>query len=150
MTDIWFMRHAKSAYPPGVPDHDRPLNERGRRNALVAGAWLRAQGIETALVSSAVRAQETWDIVAAHLDICARTVSDLYDADVPTIAAVIDELAQGRTLIIAHNPGLVDFVVSHGEPGVDLTPWRTLGEKFPTSAIARLRDGVLVDFVIPR
>ena len=34
------LRHAKSDYPLGVPDHDRPLNERGRRDADAAGAWL--------------------------------------------------------------------------------------------------------------
>ncbi|HUB57091.1 MAG TPA: histidine phosphatase family protein, partial [Mycobacterium sp.] len=31
------LRHAKSAYPNGVPDHDRPLAPRGRREAGLAG-----------------------------------------------------------------------------------------------------------------
>ena len=28
------MRHGKSGYPPGVADHDRPLADRGRREAV--------------------------------------------------------------------------------------------------------------------
>src|SRR5438067_2354566 len=36
------LRHAKSAYPAGVADHDRPLAPRGKRQAGLAGDWLRA------------------------------------------------------------------------------------------------------------
>ena len=35
------LRHAKSAWPDDVPDHDRPLAPRGRRDAPAAGGWLR-------------------------------------------------------------------------------------------------------------
>ena len=35
------LRHAKSAYPPGVVDHDRPLAPRGVVDATAAGAWIR-------------------------------------------------------------------------------------------------------------
>ena len=33
------LRHAKSAWPSGVPDHDRPLAGKGRRNAQATGGW---------------------------------------------------------------------------------------------------------------
>ena len=36
------MRHAKSDYPDGVDDHERPLAARGIREAGLAGDWLRA------------------------------------------------------------------------------------------------------------
>ena len=35
------LRHAKSAYPPGVVDHDRPLAPRGVVDAKAAGGWIR-------------------------------------------------------------------------------------------------------------
>ena len=35
------MRHAKSDYPDGVADHERPLAPRGDREAALAGDWLR-------------------------------------------------------------------------------------------------------------
>ena len=37
------LRHAKSAWPD-VPDHDRPLGNRGKRDAPRAGRWLRQAG----------------------------------------------------------------------------------------------------------
>ena len=39
---LLLMRHAKSDYPAGVIDHDRPLARRGIREAGLAGGWLRA------------------------------------------------------------------------------------------------------------
>ena len=55
------LRHAKSAYPPGVPDHDRPLAERGVQEAALAGDWLRANlpAVDAVLCSTAARARET-------------------------------------------------------------------------------------------
>ena len=57
------LRHAKSAWPD-VPDHDRPLAGRGRRNAPVMGRWLRTNGYvpDQVLCSTARRARETWQL----------------------------------------------------------------------------------------
>src|SRR6266700_6314858 len=62
------LRHAKSAWPD-VPDHERPLARRGRRDAPGAGAWLRRAGYLPDLVvcSTARRARETWQLAAAEL-----------------------------------------------------------------------------------
>lgn len=150
MTQLLLMRHAKSAYPLGVVDHERPLNDRGRRNAQVAAQWLSAQPIETVLVSSARRAQETWQIIAQYVDHPASMVPELYEASDTTIADIVASQADGLTLVVAHNPGLEDYVVRYGRPGASLDPWQQLRHKFPTSAIAHLREGVLVDFVVPR
>jgi phosphohistidine phosphatase len=61
MKNLLLLRHAKSAWPDGVEDHDRPLAERGRRDAPRMGAYMADVGIEpnVALVSSARRTQET-------------------------------------------------------------------------------------------
>ena len=40
------LRHAKSDYPGGVADHDRPLAPRGEREAGLAGEWLRSGVID--------------------------------------------------------------------------------------------------------
>ena len=57
------MRHAKSDYPAGVADHDRPLAPRGIREAGLAGDWLRANvlTIDAVLCSTATRARQTLD-----------------------------------------------------------------------------------------
>ena len=40
------LRHGKSGYPAGVPDHDRPLADRGRREAALAGEWMERDGLQ--------------------------------------------------------------------------------------------------------
>ena len=66
---VVLLRHAKSAWPAGVPDHDRPLAGKGRRNARAAGDWLRREGppIDLVLCSDALRARHTWEIAGAVL-----------------------------------------------------------------------------------
>lgn len=63
------LRHAKSAWPEGVPDHERPLAGRGRRDAPAAGRRLYEAGYTPDLVvcSTARRTRETWDLAAAEL-----------------------------------------------------------------------------------
>ena len=55
------MRHGKSGYPPGVADHDRPLADRGRREAALAGEWIRSEDlrVDAVLCSTATRTRET-------------------------------------------------------------------------------------------
>jgi len=149
MTDLFLMRHAKSAYPPGVPDRLRPLSPRGERNAEVAAQWLAQMGLRTALVSPATRTRETWRILERHQDsVEVQIVDKLYDASAAQIAAVIADSANGPTLVLGHNPGIQACVLNMArgdEPQIG-----EVAGKFPTSAIAQLRDGVLTDFVIPR
>ncbi|HSN06945.1 MAG TPA: histidine phosphatase family protein, partial [Candidatus Angelobacter sp.] len=61
------LRHAKSSWPPGVPDHDRPLGPRGVVDARAAGAWIRdhVDRLDHVVVSSARRARGTWTLAAA-------------------------------------------------------------------------------------
>ena len=55
------LRHGKSAYPPGVPDHDRPLADRGRRQAALAGEHVRTHldHIDLVLCSTSERTRQT-------------------------------------------------------------------------------------------
>jgi phosphohistidine phosphatase len=63
------VRHAKSAVPEGVPDHDRPLAARGRRDALFVGRWLARSGYlpDAVVCSTARRARETWELASRAL-----------------------------------------------------------------------------------
>lgn len=150
------IRHAKSAYPWGVTDHDRPLNERGRRDAPEVGAWLDAHltwGSPPAVrVSTARRAQLTWGGAWSRLtdrweaaDV--RDEARIYDASVATLIEVVAEAAvdQDLTILVGHNPGMADLVAYAGADG----PLRDEAlVKFPTSAIAVLEvDGPLADSI---
>ncbi|MBO4254381.1 SixA phosphatase family protein [Streptomyces griseorubiginosus] len=137
------LRHAKSAWPDGVPDHERPLAPRGRRDAPAAGrALVEADCLpDLALCSTAVRARQTWELASAQWGTPPPVRQDprLYAADAIDLLGVVHEVSPEveTLLLIGHNPGLEDLVLELAGDGLDdtLDEVRT---KFPTSAIAVL------------
>ena len=68
MAELLVLRHAKSSWDtPGQPDHDRPLNRRGRRDAPRIGELLAAESLlpDAVLCSTACRTVETWTLLSA-------------------------------------------------------------------------------------
>ncbi len=142
------IRHAKSDYPFGVADHDRPLNDRGRRDAPEIGHWLDRhvawpQGEPPlVLVSSANRAQTTWQLASRTLSARwderdEKTEARIYEASTRALVTIIDECPDSVTtlVLVGHNPGLaalVDTLCVEDDLRITAT------EKFPTSAIAVL------------
>ncbi|OPG04378.1 phosphohistidine phosphatase [Streptomyces sp. GKU 895] len=137
------LRHAKSAWPEGVRDHQRPLAPRGLRDAPAAGLALAEADClpDLALCSTAVRARQTWDLAAAQWGTPPPVRHDarLYGADVPELLEVVHEVsAEVETLLlVGHNPGLEELVLELAGDGLDDT-LDTVRAKFPTSAIAVL------------
>ncbi|MEU6350790.1 histidine phosphatase family protein [Streptomyces sp. NPDC047072] len=137
------LRHAKSAWPDGVPDHERPLGPRGHRDAPEAGRILATTGLlpDLALCSTAVRARRTWELASAEWGTPppVRLDPELYGADVPELlAAVQDTSPEVETLLlVGHNPGLEELVLTLAGDGLDDTV-EEVRTKFPTSAIAVL------------
>lgn len=137
------LRHAKSAWPPDVDDHDRPLAKRGMRDAPAAGEWLRSAGHvpDLVLCSTAARARLTWERAAASLGARPPVVHDesLYHADAPELLDAVRSVAPdtGCVLLVGHNPAVQELVLAlaAGSPGDALV---RAGEKFPTCAIAVL------------
>jgi phosphohistidine phosphatase len=107
-------RHAKSDWGSGArDDHDRPLNERGRRDAPRIGAWLVSRGYvpESVAVSTARRTRETWAMLSsafpAPLPETRVVFSDaLYHADPEAILGHIHAARTGCHMIVGHNPGI--------------------------------------------
>jgi phosphohistidine phosphatase len=137
------LRHAKSAWPDGVPDHERPLAARGRRDAPAAGRALADADClpDLALCSTAVRARQTWELAAAEWGTPPPVRHDarLYAADVPELLDAVREApAEAETLLlVGHNPGLEELVLTLAGDGLD-TALDDVRTKFPTSAIAIL------------
>lgn len=108
---IVLLRHAKADWPQ-VSDHERPLAERGRKDALVAGRRLAETGIafDVALCSTAARTRETWKLAAHELPRRPRTVYEewLYEASVGELIALLNETPDdvNDLLVIGHNPGM--------------------------------------------
>jgi phosphohistidine phosphatase len=165
---LLLLRHAKSDYPPGVVDQDRPLAPRGMREAGLAGDWMRAHApaVDAVLCSTATRARETLE--RTRIDAPVEFVDRLYDA---APGAVIDVINGVRSrfdfdvqtlLVIGHEPTM--SAVSLGlatADGSNNAAAERISEKFPTSAIAVLRTGetwdqltvngaALVTFQVPR
>ncbi|MFH8803247.1 SixA phosphatase family protein [Streptomyces sp. NPDC017936] len=137
------LRHAKSARPEGVADHERPLAARGGRDAPAAGRALAEADClpDLALCSTAVRARRTWELASAQWGTPppVRYEPRLYAADADELLEVVRETpAEVETLLlVAHNPGLRDLVLHLAGDGLDDTLDR-VRVKFPTSAIAVL------------
>jgi phosphohistidine phosphatase len=161
---LMLLRHAKSDYPAGVADHDRPLAPRGVREAGLAGDWLRAHApaIDQVLCSTATRTRET--LTRTRVEAPVTYVERLYDA---TPGAVIEEIngvgADVETLlVIGHEPAMSAVALGLAAPdGSNTTAAESISTKFPTSAIAVLRTSepwdqltlsgaALVTFHVPR
>jgi phosphohistidine phosphatase len=121
-----------------VPDLERPLAKRGRRDAPRIGAWLRSAGYVPDLVvcSAARRAQQTWELVAPEVDGTpeVRIERRVYEATVLALLMLVRELPEARrtVLIVGHNPGLAELAV-----GLADRP-DNVGLTFPTAAVAVL------------
>lgn len=127
MKYLTLLRHAKSSWDhPGLDDHDRPLNERGRLAAPAIAGFLKKTyfgGDEVPALmpapdhivsSTAVRAFTTAQYVreVLGLGISAMTLnSRLYLAPSSTLLQIVRDLDENHkhAVIVAHNPGLYDF-----------------------------------------
>lgn len=135
MKTLLVLRHAKSSWKdPGLGDHDRPLNKRGKRDAPRMGALLDADAPlpELILASTARRAQDTARRVAeaAGFEGEIEPREELYHAPpqayLEALADVSDALA--CVMIVGHNPGMEMLVSSLAGRY----------ERFPTAALAHL------------
>ena len=112
MKTLLLVRHAKSSWEhPGVSDHDRPLNDRGLRDAPAMGRRLAERGVapDVILSSTAVRARTTAELIAHALEFgAARVITDerLYGASADEVLRVIGELDDEVVcaMVIGHNP----------------------------------------------
>ncbi|MFD7710050.1 SixA phosphatase family protein [Streptomyces sp. NPDC059785] len=109
---IVLFRHAKADWPP-VSDHERPLADRGRKDAVVAGRKLADTGtpFDLALCSTATRTRETWKLAVQELPHRPKTVYEerLYEASPGELIAVLNETeddAHDHVVLIGHNPGV--------------------------------------------
>ncbi|GAA2788802.1 histidine phosphatase family protein [Saccharopolyspora taberi] len=109
-------RHAKAARPEGIADFDRPLADRGQRDARAAGKWMRqnAPGVELVLCSPAERAKQTWQLLRTELAASptVRYEEQIYEATTGDLLAVVNALPSmaRRVLLVGHNPGFEGLV----------------------------------------
>lgn len=142
MPTLLLLRHAKSAWPPGVPDPLRPLNERGLRDAPAAGRILAARApIDLAVVSPAARTGQTFDLVAKQLPKRPPTRVDerIYEAEVSDLVEVIGEAAASvnRLLLVGHNSSIEMLAWQLCAPDHS-EDYEAMLRKYPTAGLAEI------------
>jgi phosphohistidine phosphatase len=137
MKRLLLMRHAKSDWADEtLDDHDRPLNDRGRRDAPRMGRLLRERGIVPDLIvcSTAVRARETVELLAPAAGVPEPAIvhdRSLYLAAPMTLLSVARRRADEQgdpecVMVVAHNPGMAELASLLSGESVE----------FPTAALA--------------
>ncbi len=134
--ELLVMRHAKSSWKDEtLPDHERPLNKRGRHDAPAMAGLLVEQDLQPDLIlsSSANRARSTAELVARslnHPEPEVEVIDDFYlatpDVYLEFLQRLPDEVC--RPMVVGHNPGLEQLI--NGISGA----WQTMS----TAAIAHV------------
>ena len=129
MKTIYLIRHAKSDWGADVDDFDRPLNDRGKRDAPVMARRLKLRNVDIdAFVSSpAKRALKTAKIFAAEFSLQHEQIvqiPELYMAPAATFYSVLESLdnSLSSVLIFSHNNGITEFANSLGIARIDNMP----------------------------
>ncbi|MEX6508474.1 histidine phosphatase family protein [Jiella sp. M17.18] len=163
---LFLLRHAHSSWAsPGQRDHQRPLDERGRKDASRLCEAIRRSGIafDAIVCSSATRATETLDGIRPALasDLPVEVSDDLYALGAEAYLAAAHRHGDRRALLlIGHNP-MVEAVARALAPDGEADASAAIAEGFPTCALARIGfdgslqgirpgDGFLEQVIVPR
>jgi phosphohistidine phosphatase len=132
---LYVIRHAKSSWDvKTLDDIERPLNERGKRDAPRMGKRLKEKEIHPDLIlsSPAKRALMTAKRIARILKYAKediKVVNKLYHGDEDAMLEVLNKLKEKHNTVIlfGHNPGLTDFVNSIMSEELDIDNVPTCG-----------------------
>ena len=130
MKSLLLIRHAKSDWgDPGLDDMDRPLNDRGKRDAPVMAHRLldKKIKIDAFIASPAKRAAKTAKIIADEMKIKKNKLiykPELYLAGPEVFFTVIENADNGDDCIavFSHNEGITHFANMLTDAKVDNIP----------------------------
>jgi phosphohistidine phosphatase len=139
MKSLLLIRHAKSSWNHlGLDDFDRPLNDRGKRNApeMAERLFLKKIKIDAFVSSTAKRALKTAEAFAKQYGRKEKEIithDELYHASPSVFKKVIASLPDefDTVAMFSHNPGITEFVNS-------LTTHRI--DNMPTCAVFAVRS----------
>jgi phosphohistidine phosphatase len=147
LRQLLLIRHAKSSWDdPGLSDHSRPLNARGRAAAAAMRQTLLGLALspDVVLVSSARRTLQTLEALEPWEETpIVEPMDALYLATAPQLLKMLNGVAETArsVMMIGHNPGLHELALQLAGSARDPADARRLAEGFPTGALA--------EFVIP-
>jgi phosphohistidine phosphatase len=165
---LMVLRHAKSDYPFGIEDHERPLAARGNREAPLAGRWMIEHQVvpDFILCSDALRTRSTCAWVTSELGEKAPTPyldSRLYHASPTEALSVVNETPEtvGTLLLIAHMPTVQELCMRLASVESSEDAVMDMASHYPTLGLTVMeiakpwaeldgRDARVTDFVVPR
>jgi len=117
MKTLYLIRHAKSSWKDiTLDDFDRPLNQRGKKNAPFMGELLNKRGIKPDIIisSPAKRAKSTAEIIAQELGYTQEIVFEpkIYESNLISLKNIIYSIDNKHNIafLFGHNPCLNIFV----------------------------------------
>ena len=150
MRQLLLLRHAKSSWDEReLPDHERPLNARGRQAAAAMRDAMARLGLapDVVLVSTSKRTIQTLDAFEPWTDTpLVERMAALYNASADELLDALHEVKETvrSVMVIAHNPGIHELAMA-------LADAESL--KFTDPAIRRMTDGypsgALTEFTVP-
>jgi phosphohistidine phosphatase len=154
-------RHAKSSWKhPVAADFDRPLNERGKREAPIMAERLAARGIapDLILTSPAKRAMKTARSIARAFDYPKSEIRrdrEIYLADLETLVSIVREIEEEKetVILVGHNPGFTDLANCFTGGEIENVPTCGIaGIDFPADSWAKAKrgTGTLLFFDYPK
>ncbi len=163
--ELFVIRHAKSAWgDAGLDDHERPLNQRGQRDAPRMGAALAERGVRPDVIvsSTAVRAITTARLIAKEIGFPEESILQreaLYLPRPDEVLQVLRELDESlaSAMVFGHNPGFHETAWQMARRA-DRAPL----DQFPTCSVAWFKlpiefwgeidfgVGELVEFLYPK
>ncbi len=172
MRRLMLFRHAKTENDaPSGRDRDRRLDQRGEIDAAQVGSWIGQHPPfpDLVLVSTAVRAHQTWDLARAAM---AKSVPqpkvellpEIYAADPAQLLRTIHEASASdpqRLMLVGHNPGMHELAIALTGSG-DASLRQAVIDNMPTAGLAifdfavdnwndvSFQQGELVAFVSPK
>jgi phosphohistidine phosphatase len=168
MRRLILLRHAKTERDaPSGKDQDRRLDQRGHRDSAEIGRWLALHDYrpDLALISTAVRTQETWELLRPALPSTrVKHLPALYGANTSDLLGAIHGVTATDPhclMILAHNPGLHELALALISSG-EAAGRRGLAANLPTAGVAvidfatddwddvRFRSGRLERFASPK
>jgi phosphohistidine phosphatase len=177
MRRLMLLRHAKTEHDaPSGQDQDRRLDDRGRLDAAAVGGWIGRHPPlpDAVLVSTAVRARQTWEIAGQAIKDVLREpaaakwqvefLDEIYGAEPAQLLGIVRmaEVSNPKALmLVGHNPGMHELALMLTGGG-DAAAKKAIEDNLPTAGLAVLdfaiddwsevafRGGKLVRFTSPK
>lgn len=158
MKRLVIVRHAKSSWEYDVIDHQRPLKERGRKDAQLVAEEFKSYSLNPEIIfsSDAERAKKTAEIFKKVLEIedsLFLLKPELYDFGGTELLKFIKSIPEDLNfiMIFGHNHAITAFVNEFGNKYTGNVPTSGLTMiEFDIDSWSQLRKGKTIMSIYPR